>query len=132
MFKSARRQRGTSLIEMLAGAIFFIPIALFFVNIASLTLVEQLNEHLAKDAARAAANQLDSLTAKQAAEKAVKQFPMSALITKVTLDSCEYKDGAVSVKTSIDAHVPAPMLGFGSKKLVAASFQPIVGQPAPL
>jgi Flp pilus assembly protein TadG len=129
--RNKRSTRGTSIIEVLAGSIFLIPLALFFVDIASLTMVEQLNEHLAKDAARAAANQLDAAHAHLAAAKAVSMFPLSALVTDVTLE-CTYKDGSVSAVTTMEARVPAPFWGIGGRKMVAASLQPVVGVPADL
>jgi Flp pilus assembly protein TadG len=128
---TARSQRGTSLMEVLTGALFFIPIALLFIDLGSLTMIEQLNDHLAKDAARAAANQLDETRAKEAALKTVKMFPLSSLVTSVDL-KCIYKDGSVSTTVTMDARVPAPFPGLGSKKLIAASFQPVVGTPADL
>jgi Flp pilus assembly protein TadG len=130
--RNRRNNRGTSLIEMVTGAIFFIPIALVAVDLVSLSMVEQVNDHIARDAARAAANQLDSASATAAAQKTVKMFKVNALIADVHLDKCTYNDGAVQLQTTIDAKVPAPFFGFSGKKMIAQSFQPIVGQPADL
>ena len=129
--RGSRNNRGTSLMEVLAGAMFFIPIVLLFMDIGSLTMIEQLNDHLAKDAARAAANQLDETHAKEAAAKAVKMFPLSTLVTNVQV-TCTYKGDTVTTQTTMDARVPAPIWGLSGKKLVASSFQPIVGTPAAL
>lgn len=130
--RNRRNNRGTSLIEMVVGAIFFIPIGLVAVDLVSLSMVEQVNDHIARDAARAAANQMDSAAAFAAAEKTVKMFKVNALIANVHLDECTYNDGAVRLQTSIDAKVPAPFIGFSGKKLIAQSFQPIVGTPEDL
>jgi Flp pilus assembly protein TadG len=127
-----RSNRGTSLVEMVTGAIFFIPIALAAVDLVSLSLVEQANDHIARDAARAAANQMNETDAKAAAQKAVNMFKTNALITKVEIVKFSFKDGAVQLETSIQARVPAPVVGFSGKTLVAQSFQPIVGIPADL
>jgi Flp pilus assembly protein TadG len=127
-----RNNRGTSLIEMVTGAIFFIPIALAAVDLVSLSLVEQANDHIARDAARAAANQMTEADAKAAAVKSINNFRTNALITKVELVKFTWKNGAVQLETSIDARVPAPVVGFSGKTLVAQSFQPIVGIPADL
>jgi Flp pilus assembly protein TadG len=130
--RNRRSNRGTSLVEMAVGAIFFIPIALVAVDLISLSMVEQVNDHIARDAARAAANQLDESTAKAAAMKTINMFKTNTRISKVNLVSFNYQDGAVQIQTSMEAKVPAPVIGFSGKTLVAQSFQPIVGQPAPL
>ena len=126
-----RNNRGTSLMEVLVGAMFFIPIVLLFMDIGSLTMIQQLNDHLAKDAARAAANQLDETHAKDAAQKAAKMFPLSSLVTNVQV-TCTYQNGSVSTVSTMDANVPAPIWGLNGRKLVASSYQPIVGTPANL
>lgn len=135
MFASKRNRRstrGTSIIEMVVGSCFLIPIALVAVDLASLTMSEQVNDHIARDAARAAANQLDQSTATAAATRAINMFKTNTLIRDVHLDQCIYSDGAVQVKTTVDVKVPAPFFGFSGKKMIAQSFQPIVGQPADL
>lgn len=130
--KKNRGQRGTSLVEMVTGAIFFIPIALAACDLVSISMVEQVNDHIARDAARAAANYSQETDAKNAALKVINQYQTNALITKVQLVDFSFQNGAVQLKTSIDCHVPAPVAGFGGKTLMAQSFQPIVGQPADL
>lgn len=132
-FKRNRRtNRGTSIMEILAGACFLIPIGLVAVDLVSLAMAETVNEHIARDAARAAANQLDDASAKQAAQKAVKLYKTNVLIADVKVEKCEYNDSAVLLQTSIQARVPAPIFGFSGKKLMAQSFQPTVGTPADL
>lgn len=130
--RNGRSNRGTSLIEVLTGAMFLIPIGLVAVDLVSLSMVEQVNEHIARDAARAAANQLDANSAKQAAQKAVTMYQKNALITNVQVSVLSYSDDAVQLQTTIDARVPAPIFGFGGKKLIAQSFQPVVAKPAEL
>ena len=134
MFKNRRNNRGTSLVEMVTGAIFFIPIALVAVDLVSLSMIEQVNDHIARDAARAAANQLSQVDATAAAMKALSNYKTNTLISKVELKECTFdpKTGSVQVQTSIEARVPAPVVGFKGKTLVAQSFQPIVGLPADL
>lgn len=132
LIKKNRSNRGTSLVEMVTGAIFFIPIALAACDLVSISMVEQVNDHIARDAARAAANYSQAGDAKNAAMKVINQYKTNALITKVKLVDFTFENGAVQLKTSIDCHVPAPVAGFSGKSLVAQSFQPIVGQPADL
>lgn len=127
-----RSNRGTSLIEMVTGAIFFIPIALFAVDLVSLSMVEQVNDHIARDAARAAANQMTENDARLAALKTINMYKTNSLISKVELVKFTFEKGSVQLETSIDAKVPAPVVGFSGRKLVAQSFQPIVGIPADL
>lgn len=130
--RNRRNNRGSSIIEMVVGAIFFIPIALFAVDLASIAMAEQINDHIARDAARAASNQLKKVDAEAAANKAISLFKTNPLISKVHLDKCEYDGDSVQVQVSIEARVPAPICGFSGKKLLAQSFQPVVGIPADL
>jgi Flp pilus assembly protein TadG len=111
---------------------FFIPIALAAVDLVSVSMVEQVNDHIARDAARAAANYSKESDAHTAAIKVINQYKTNALISKVQLVDFSFTNGAVQLKTSIDCRVPAPVAGFAGKTLLSQSFQPIVGQPADL
>lgn len=130
--RNRRNNRGSSIIEMVVGAIFFIPIALFAVDLGSLAMAEQINDHIARDAARAASNQQKKVDAQAAANKAISLFKTNPLIADVKVVKLDYDGDSVQVQTSIEARVPAPICGFSGKKLMAQSFQPVVGIPAAL
>lgn len=136
MFRNRqRRNRGTSIIEVLIGSIFFVPIALFALNLVTIVMTTQINDHLAKDAARAAANQVSQAEAKDAALKTLSQFQTSSVVQKVSMEEIAYdssSNGQVQVRTSIEVRFPVPFPGFESRKFVAQSVEPIVGTPTPL
>ena len=130
-----RASKGTSLIEACFGAIFMIPIMLLAVDLAAITLANQINDHLAKDAARAAASMDDKNRAESAAQKTLNNFVKSALVTSVKLDGFNYdssNSGQVTVTTKIEINMPAPFPGMGARQFVARSVEPIVGTPAPI
>lgn len=130
-----RNRKGTSLIESLCGAMFLIPIMLFAVDLSAIVLANQANDHLAKDAARAAANQLTQDKAKEAANKTLNNFNKSNMITALNLDECAYDSsstGEVTVTTNMTVNLPVPFPGFASRKFVARSVEPIVATPTPM
>lgn len=136
MHTSYRRSTGgTSLIETLCGAMFMIPIMLFAVDLSAIVLANEANDHLAKDAARSAANQLDKSKAKTAADTTVKNFRKSGLVTNIDLDGFDYEDktgGEVTVTTKMTVTLPAPFPGFTNREFLARSVEPIVATPAPM
>lgn len=124
-----RSRKGTSFIEMMVGGIFIIPIALFAVDMSAIVMSNSINDHLAKDAARAAANQEQVATAKEAANKAVKGLNKSSIIPSVEMTSFDYKN-EVTVQTKMVVKFPAPLPGWESTTLVAKAVEPVVAAPA--
>lgn len=114
---------------MMVGGIFIIPIALFAVDMSAIVMSNSINDHLAKDAARAAANQEQVATAKEAANKAVKGLNKSSIIPSVEMTSFDYKN-EVTVQTKMVVKFPAPLPGWESTTLVAKAVEPVVAAPA--
>ncbi len=54
------RTRGNCLIETIVGGMVLVPLGLFGLDALTLAITSSMNNHLAKDAARASANQEDS------------------------------------------------------------------------
>jgi Flp pilus assembly protein TadG len=127
--RKARSRRGTSFIEMLAGGIFIIPIALSAVDLSAIVMSNSINDHLAKDAARAAANHEQVSTAKEAANKTIMGLGKSAIIPSVEMTGFEYKN-EVTVQTRMVVKFPAPLPGWEGTTLVAKAVEPIVAAPA--
>jgi Flp pilus assembly protein TadG len=127
-----RNNKGTSIIEVLVGAMFLIPIALFSVDLAAIVLSNSVNDHLAKDAARAAANQQSQAFAQQAAQKTVSGVAKSGIIYDIQLTDVSFNQDQVSVKTAIDVRLPVQFPGFATTHFVAQAVEPVVGTPADL
>ncbi len=115
---------------------FFLPIALLSLDLITVVLTNQMNDHLAKDAARAAANQQDAVHARLAAQKTIDNFLNSPVVRKVELKpgnvNFDGVNGQVAVELSMSVALPVPFPGFDSAKFTARSIEPIVGTPAAL
>lgn len=109
-----------------------IPVMLFGTDIVALLLSQSVNEHVAKDAARAAANQPSASLAQQAATERVSAFTPSAMIVKLNLEGVSYSSQSVSVTTKANINMPAPFPFFSSTQLAAQATVPVVGVPADL
>lgn len=118
---------------MFIGLMFLVPIALFGLDVAAVVLSNSFNDHLAKNAARAAANQKTPEAAKTAAQQAVARLQTSPIIVAIKLDDVNYKSkDQVSVKTHIEVKLPAPFPGFAERQFIAQATEPVVGTPADL
>lgn len=131
---SLSKARGQSLIETLAGFMIIIPLALFAFDVSVMVVASQKNEHLAQDAARAAANQLTSMLALEAAKSAIKDVPTSSFITTVSIQNLVYDEalGQVTVSTEMDVKLPISLSFMGKTTFHADASQPIVATPAPI
>lgn len=128
-----RTRRGQCLIEVMIGSMFLVPIALFGLDITTLVLCESINDHLAKDAARAAANYQASSRAKAATTESIDGFKTSAIIQKAELDAFDYQSSKhVSVRTKMKVKLPVPFPFFEGTELFAQSTEAIVSEPAAL
>jgi Flp pilus assembly protein TadG len=126
--------RGQSLVETLLGFVIIIPLGLASIDITAMVIANHLNEHLADNSARAAANQIDSEEARKTAQGIVDSFNITPPINDVSLEAISYDlaKEQVTVITSVNVNLPVP---FGSNNRVllrANAAQPIVATPAPM
>ena len=93
-----------------------------------------MNERLAEEAARAAANQLTLILAQRSAQSAIDHFQPSQFITGVTMSNFAYDEagGHVTVTTTMDVKLPISWATLGKVTLRAEATQPIVASPAPM
>ncbi len=119
---------GQGLVELGAGLILLIPIALFLFDMYVMSLTNQMVDKFAKDCARAAANQPDQAGATQAAQTALQSFYASPYCTQISLTKVDYvPNDTVSVTLDMDVHLPVPMPGISSTPhFHARSTEPIV------
>ena len=116
--------------EMIAGGIVMVPVMLFGLDVITLGLSCSINDHLAKEAARSAANQLTHSSARAAASKVLARLKRSVILTKAEIVSFDYSDkDRVSVKTSVYVKMPAPFPCFQGANIFASAVEPIVGNP---
>ncbi|MBX9569816.1 MAG: hypothetical protein K2X77_13040 [Candidatus Obscuribacterales bacterium] len=129
--KSVRRDRkGHCFIEMACGGIMLVPLMLFGLDVLTISLSCSINDHLAKEAARVAANQLSGGAARSAASKVVDRLRKSPIITNANVNKFEYDNkNRVAVQTELSVRMPAPFPFFEGTKIYARAVEPIVGHP---
>lgn len=131
--KMMRKAKGQCLIEVTLAAIFFIPVVLMGMDLLAVTLANSVNDHLAKDAARAAANQQSMANAQTAAIKAINALKKSTIIENIEMVDFQYQSNErVSVTTRVHVKLPAPFAFMERTKLIASATEPIVGTPVDL
>jgi hypothetical protein len=72
-----RPQFGSAAVELVAGLVLLIPLALLAVNVCTLGLASFFNDQASKEAARAAAEQTSLVPATQVARAVVKSFAIA-------------------------------------------------------
>ena len=73
------------MVEMLVGVMVLIPVVLFLIDVGVLVLAGIMNDDLAKNVARSAANSLDGTSAQKAADSVVARAAKSGVITHAEL-----------------------------------------------
>jgi hypothetical protein len=133
-FSGKRKSRGEALISVGAGALLLISLAFFGLDLISLVLVNSANDRLARNAARAAANQQDQASASQAAAQVVQDFQTSMIVPMVQLATFNYTaDQQVTVITSMNVKIPCGLPWVPNYvTFQAKDTEAIVGVPATL
>jgi Flp pilus assembly protein TadG len=121
-----RGTKGNCFIECVLGGALLIPIALCMLDLGTLVLGAELNDTLARQAARAAANEQTQALAQDAADKAAEPFTTSQLTT-FSVDNVAYTTDSVSVKTSVQITVPFQFPFLSGETLVAQATMPVIG-----
>jgi|SRR5271156_2957861 Flp pilus assembly protein TadG len=121
-----RGTKGNCFIECVLGGALLIPIALCMLDLGTLVLGAELNDTLARQAARAAANEQSQALAQDAADKAAEPFTPSQLTT-FSVDNVAYTTDSVSVKTSVQITVPFQFPFLSGETLVAQATMPVIG-----
>lgn len=123
-----RRSRGSGLAEAAVAATFLIPLALGLLDIIFIVIANSINDTACKNAARAAANQVNGNLAKDAALKSLNSFQPSQIIPSLELVSLDIPKTADSVacKTKILVVLPVPVPGCSKLTFMANAVEPIV------
>ena len=116
------KNTGSSLVELVVGLIFFVIVALFFIDICTLVVSQTSNDRMSRNGARAAAEKYDSkltadentAAAKGAAESIIKGMPTTQIFTEPQLVADDFSydkggNGQVYVKTKVTCILPVPV-----------------------
>lgn len=136
MYKSFRskRDQGQCITEVVAGILFLIvPVSLFLLDVGVLVLAQSANDTLAKNAARAAAEQVDQTKAGEAVTNVIDSFPISGFVPQKPTADVTFAAGTVTVKTTILVKLPVPvpfMPSLQEQSFDAQAREPIVSELA--
>jgi hypothetical protein len=110
-----------------------VPIGLAALDLTMIVSASQINEHLAEDAARAAANEISIEDAKAAAQTAIKSAAINPPIIEVQITDFKYDPTLLQVQvvTSLTTGLPVPFASLQTVTLRADAVEPIVAIPAP-
>ena len=126
-----RGTKGNCFIECVLGGALLIPIALCMLDLGTLVLGAELNDTLARQAARAAANEQSQALAQDAVDKAAEPFEASpSNLTTFTVEPVDYKVSdpeSVTVKSAVKIAVPFPFPFLSGETLVAQATMPVIG-----
>ena len=126
---SGRSRRGQNTIEVIAGLFVLVPLALFRYDLYVIVLSNQLVDRIAKDCARAAANQADQASADAAAETAKASFHQTANVTSMSIQHpvAYVANDTVSVTLDMTVQLPVPFPGLdNTPHFHAKAVEPVV------
>ena len=128
--KDSRKSRGQGLVEAITAAIILIPLAFCLLDFIVLVIANSTNDTLAKNCARAAANQDSQTKALEAAQKSIKSFHSSTIISADSLQLSGFNydstKGYVTAQTTMQVHLPMPFPGYSDMTFRALASEPIV------
>jgi len=129
-----RTRAGEAIASVAVGSALIITLAFFVLDLIFVVLANSVNDTLARNAARAAANQQDAASASDAASKVVEDFHTSNMIPLVTVSQLDYATNQeVTVITSMNVKVPAGLPGLPAYvTFQAKDTEAIVGVPSTL
>ncbi len=133
--KKSRRQRsGVAIVEaVIAALLLFLPILYVGMDLTVIVMASSLNEHMARDAARAASSQTRGGDAFKVAQQRVMDLRTSDLVTNPRMTSFDFVPGHfVSVQTVVQCRLPAPFPFFTQTDLRSQATVPLVSTPADL
>lgn len=132
--KAGHKTRGEALISVAIGASILMTISFFVLDLVFAVLANSCNDTLARNAARAAANQQDGGSANMAAMGVVQDFRTSNMIPAVQLAQFDYLNKeSVTVITRMNVKVPCGVPGLPEYiSFNAKHTEAIVGVPSTL
>lgn len=131
LLRKRRKKTGGAIVETVAGLFVMIPVVLFLVDVVAMVLAQMAHDALAKDCARAAAEEKNAGAATAAVNTVIGNF--SSPVLKVNpgpvVDFDGTTPGTVRVQTTsvFTFPVPIPFMGSSNQTFVAEAREPIVG-----
>ncbi len=125
----ARRKKGQALIETIVGLFIFVPVVLFLIDVIAMVMAQTANDALAKDCARAAAEEVDQAAAQTTVDQVKVNF--SSPVLKInTAKVLSYSDETVTVQTNATFTFPVqiPVVGVSTQIFTADATEPVVGK----
>lgn len=125
-----RAQQGSGFVEALAVGMLILVITLALVDLIVLVLANGINDTAAKNAARAAANQVEPVKQINAAKNSIKgsKASGSGFITSLKIKDLFPAGGNITCITEMKLKLPIPVPGVGADfTFVAQDTEPIVG-----
>lgn len=128
-----RKRRGVSLIETVAGMAIAIPVVLFIVDAVAMVIAQIAHDHLAKDCARAAAEEANATDMTNAINNTISRFNNPMLVvdsnTFNVVNDASGTAETVRVQTvsTFTLPVPIPFLGMDKQTFKAEATEPVVG-----
>ncbi len=125
----ARRKKGQALIETIVGLFIFVPIVLFLIDVIAMVMAQTANDALAKDCARAAAEEVDEPAAQTVVDQVKVNFS-SPVLRINTVKVLSYSDEVVTVQTNATFTFPVqiPVVGVSTQVFTADATEPVVGK----
>lgn len=139
-FEINRRSSAQSIVELVVGLIFLVPICLFLVDMSALILCNTVNDDLAKRACHAAGAEATAADSRAVVDQIVTRFDQQAgktgLTSKPKVKVFRYDEASapgqvvVGIETTIKLPFPVPFFpDLQSKTFDAQAVEPIVAKP---
>lgn len=128
MNRGSRSRKGTGITEIVLAAVLLVPIAFCLLDLMTLVIANQMNDTLAKNAARAGANQRRGEDAFQAASNSLSSFQSSPIVKSIVIESFSYAGvhRAVKVQTRMVVKLPIPLGSIEELTFMAKDVEPIL------
>lgn len=133
-YRKRRKKSGGAIIETVAGLFVVIPVVLFLVDIVSMVLAQMANDALAKDCARAAAEENNAGAASGDVATVISHFNCPTMTgVSAPVVNFDTASGTVYVQTQATFTFPVqiPFWGQNSQVFVAEAKEPIIGILSP-
>ncbi|SRR5579883_73693 len=131
LIRRRRKKAGGAIVEVIAGLFVLIPVVLFIVDIVAMVLAQMAHDALAKDCARAAAEETNAGNATAAVNQVISGFssPVMVIQPGPVVDYNGTIPETVRVQTTAIFTFPVqvPFCGNLQQTFVAEAREPIVG-----
>ena len=131
LIRKRRKKTGGAIVETVAGLFVLIPVVLFLVDVVAMVLAQMAHDALAKDCARAAAEETNAGAATTAVGNVISSFssPVLQIQAGPVVDYNGTIPETVRVQTTaiFTFPVPIPFWQNSNQTFVAEAREPIVG-----